>query len=129
MAGEAGTLGVPPPPKMNKIKVMLSGLAWWAVLGAHAQPTRSNEPAPAVQVYVQSEARDLARGYAKAFASLSKAPISLVARKDGGGTRVFEDVRSVRDVEGVLLVEVGRGLLYIINANEVLYVTDGPLLK
>jgi len=42
--------------------------------------------------------------------------------------RVLEDVKQVRASEGVLVIEVGRGLLYIVNPKDVVYLTDGPQL-
>jgi len=40
--------------------------------------------------------------------------------------RVLEDVKGVRAAEGVLVIEVGRGLIYVINPKDVVYLTDGP---
>ena len=90
--------------------------------GAFAQSQSS--PAP-VQVSVESEAKELANGYAKAFSQLSRPPLTLVFQKEGV-LHVLEDVKGVRAAEGVLVVEVGRGLIYIINAKDVVYLTDGP---
>jgi hypothetical protein len=46
-----------------------------------------------------------------------------------GSTRVLEDVRSVRASEGVLIVEVGRGLLYLVNPRDIVWITDGQTTK
>jgi hypothetical protein len=74
---------------------------------------------------VESEAKDLANGYALGFSQLSRPPLTLAFQKEGM-MRVLEDVKSVRAVEGVLVVEVGRGLIYVINPKDVVYLTDGP---
>lgn len=77
-----------------------------------------------IQVSVESEVKDLAKGYAAAFALLSRPPLTLVFQKEGN-LNTLEDVKSVRAVDGVLVVEVGRGLLYVINPKDVVYLTDG----
>jgi hypothetical protein len=84
---------------------------------------QSSAPPP-VNITVQSEAKDLARGYAKASTELSRPPVTLALQKDGV-VRVLEDVRQVHDSEGVLVVEVGKGIIYLINPKDVLYITDG----
>jgi len=109
--------------------IALIVLASLLVSGAYAQssahPSQS-QPADK-EVIVQSEVKDLARGYALAFSQLSRPPLTLVCQREGQ-QRVLEDVKSVRAAEGVLVVEVGRGLIYVINAKDVLYLTDGGKL-
>jgi len=101
-------------------------LASVLVTGAFAQSQQS-APAPSgpVHVSVDSEAKDLANGYALAFTQLSRPPLTLTFQKDGV-LRVLEDVKQVRAAGGVLVVEVGRGLVYVINPKDVVYLTDGP---
>jgi len=84
-------------------------------------------PTAPVQVSVESESKDLAKGYAMAFAQLSRPPLTIAFQKEGV-LRVLEDVKQVRASEGVLVIEVGRGLLYIVNPKDVVYLTDGPQL-
>jgi hypothetical protein len=95
--------------------------------GAYGQASGSSQSQGSnpVQVSVESEAKDLARGYAIAFSQLSRPPLTLAFQRDGA-LRVLEDVKGVRAAEGALVVEVGRGLIYVINAKDVLYLTDGP---
>ncbi|MFT3868992.1 MAG: hypothetical protein QM715_11090 [Nibricoccus sp.] len=104
-------------------------LASALVSGAFAQSsTRPPQSQPTdKEVAVQSEVKDLARGYALAFSQLSRPPLTLVFQREGQ-QRVLEDVKAVRAAEGVLVVEVGRGLIYVINAKDVLYLTDGGKL-
>lgn len=98
--------------------------------GAFAQSSgrSSSAPSGSTEVVVQSEAQDLARGYAAAFSQLSRPPLTLVFQKEGS-VRVLEDVKTVRAAEGVLVVEVGRGLIYVVNAKDVVYLTDGRPLS
>ncbi len=78
-----------------------------------------------VNVVVLSESQSLATGYAEAFKQLSRPPLTLAFQKEGS-LRVLEDVKNVRASGGVIIVEVGRGLIYVINAQDVVYLTDGP---
>jgi len=92
--------------------------------GAFAQ-TQSAASSTPVHVTVDSEAKDLANGYALAFTQLSRPPLTITFQKEGV-LRVLEDVKQVRAAGGVLVVEVGRGLIYVINPKDVVYLTDGP---
>ena len=87
--------------------------------------TQTSAPSAPAQVMVESEAKDLANGYALAFSQLSRPPLTLAFQKEGV-MRVLEDVKGVRAAEGVLVIEVGRGLIYVINPKDVVYLTDGP---
>ena len=93
--------------------------------GAFAQDRSTQGTASPINVSVESEARSLASGYTEAFKQLSRPPITLVFQKEGS-MRVLEDVKQVRAADGVLVVEVGRGLIYVINSKDVVYLTDGP---
>ena len=77
-----------------------------------------------VHVEVNSEAKDLADGYARASAKLTRPPITLALQKEGV-LRIIEDVRSVQSAQGVIIIEVGKGLIYVINPKDVVYITDG----
>lgn len=96
---------------------------FFAVAASSALGQSQNSTQP-VQVTVQSEARELARGFARASSELNRPPVTLVLQKEGI-LRVIEDVRQVRDSEGVLVVEQGKGLIYLVNPRDVLYITDG----
>jgi hypothetical protein len=92
--------------------------------GAFAQSSTAPQPPP-VNVVVESEARSQALGYELAFKQLSRPPLTIVFEKEGT-VRVLEDVKQVRAAAGVVLVEVGRGLIYVINPKDIIYLTDGP---
>ena len=97
------------------------------VLASSAFAQSSTAPASAAPLHisVDSEAKDLANGYALAFSQLSRPPLTLAFQKEGV-LRVLEDVKQVRAAGGALVVEVGRGLIYVINPKDVVYLTDGP---
>ena len=92
---------------------------------AQSHTTQASASSAPAQVMVESEAKDLANGYALAFSQLSRPPLTLAFQKEGV-MRVLEDVKGVRAAEGVLVIEVGRGLIYVINPKDVVYLTDGP---
>lgn len=103
---------------MRKLSLLILSLSAAAAYG------ESQVASAPLQVSVESEAKDMARGYAVAFTQLSRPPITLALQKEGV-VRVLEDVKQVRAAEGVLLVEVGKGVMYVVNPKDVLYLTDG----
>ena len=113
-----------PKSIMNYLPHML--LASVLTTGAFAQShTQAPTPSAPAQIMVESEAKDLANGYALAFSQLSRPPLTLAFQKEGV-LRILEDVKAVRAAEGVLVIEVGRGLIYVINPTDIVYLTDGP---
>ena len=102
-------------------------LAVALVSGAYAQ-SQSAPAATPVHVTVESESKDLANGYALAFTQLSRPPLTIAFQKEGV-LRTLEDVKQVRAAGGALVVEVGRGLIYVINPKDVVYLTDGPQIE
>jgi hypothetical protein len=104
---------------MYKIIAIISALL--ASVSMYAQSAANATP---VQVTVNSETKDLAQGYARAASKLTRPPVTLAFQKDGV-MRILEDVRSIQDSEGILVVEVGKGLIYLINPKDVVYITDG----
>lgn len=95
------------------IKYLLSGVFLLSI--AQAQVNSPDH----INVTVESDAKALAQGYARAATRLSRPPITLAVQKEGV-VRVLEDVQSVKDSGGVLVVEVGKGLVYLINAKDVI---------
>ena len=79
---------------------------------------------PTVKFTADSETKDLAQGYARAASLLKRLPVTLVFQKEGV-VRMIEDVRSIRDSQGILVVEVAKGLTYLVNPKDVVYFTDG----
>ena len=99
--------------------------ALFSVATAMAQPT---QVAPSTSVTINTDAKELAQGYARVANKLSRPPITLAMQREGV-VRILEDVQSIKDSEGVLVVEVGKGLIYLVNAKDVIYITDGSQLK
>jgi hypothetical protein len=83
---------------------------------------------PEFRVLVSSDSKELAKGFAQAFANVAHSPVSLGFERDGI-LRVLEDVRGLKDADGVIVVEVGKGLTYILNPRDVVFVTDGSVPK
>lgn len=110
---------------MKKYMILAAILA--ACSGAYADSAVSTPPAT-TQVTVQSDVKDLAKGYATAFGSLTNTPFTLVMQREGV-TREIEDVQAVSASDGVLIVKTGKNLSYIVNPKDIVYITDGIKLK
>ncbi len=99
-------------------------------LAFSATAVANDSPAPLaneIRVNVDAEAASLSRGFGLVSAQLNRPPISLVFTR-GERDYVLEDVRSLRAADGVVVVEVGKGVLYVLNPKDILYVTDGKVL-
>jgi hypothetical protein len=90
--------------------------------------TASQSSQPPVTVRVATEVEELARGYAAAFSSITRTPVYLIHSRDDI-TTVLVSVKSMKASAGVLIVEVEKGLTYIINPRDVVMITDAPPRK
>lgn len=86
------------------------------------------EPVPATPgnttVVVPTTASDLAAGYAAAITQMS--PKSLVIYFEGDGKVVAaRGIRSAKALQGVLLVTFSAGDMLAINAEKIVFITDG----
>jgi len=81
--------------------------------------------APPPTIRVPTEAEELARGYADAFATITHTPIYVVHSRDDT-TLVLVGVRSVRAMGGVLVVQDEKGLTYALNPRDIVMITDAP---
>ncbi len=90
--------------------------------------TSSQSTQPPVTVRVATEVEELARGYAAAFASITRTPVYLIHSRDDA-TTVLVSVKSVKASAGVLIVEIEKGLTYVINPRDVVMITDAPPRK
>jgi hypothetical protein len=88
----------------------------------------SSQSSPPVTVRVATEVEELARGYAAAFTSITRTPVYLIHSRDDT-TTVLVSVKSVKASAGVLIVEVEKGLTYVINPRDVVMLTDAPPKK
>jgi hypothetical protein len=107
---------------MNKL--LLASLVCFTCVPAFvAAQSTSDSAQPPVNVVVTSEARELALGYAAAFAQIKGIPVHLILQKEGKSYTLI-DVKSLKAAGGVLVVETGRGLTYLVNAKDVVWITD-----
>ena len=77
---------------------------------------------------MESENKLLARAYVQAFSALVRPPFTLTMQRENI-TYTLEDVRGVKDVGGLLVVEVGRGFNYVVNPKDVIAISDGPAVR
>ena len=97
----------------------------FAVVGFGQTSSQSSQP---VTVRVATEVEELARGYAAAFSGFTRTPVYLIHSRDDT-TTVLVSVKSVKASAGVLIVEVEKGLTYVINPRDVVMLTDAPPKK
>ena len=113
---------------MKNSLLVVCAVSLSAVTGVFAQSASSGKFEPEVNVTVESDARLLAKGYAQSFGTLLRPPFTMTLQR---GEKLFllEDVRGVKEASGILVVEVGRGLTYMVNPKDVLALTDGPAMR
>lgn len=104
------------------MKIILPMLFLAAAVAGFAQTLPSGAQAP-VTVRVDSEAEQLARGYAAAFATITRTPVYLVHSRDDN-TTILSSIRSVKVSGAVLIVETDKGLIYALNPKDVVMITD-----
>ena len=92
------------------------------------QSVDSGLPPRPANVEIRTEVDELARGYAAAFASITRTPVYLVHSRDDTST-ILVSIKSVKAVGGVLVVQDERGLTYILNPKDVVMITDAPPKK
>lgn len=101
------------------MKTILLGLALALTTTGFAQTTGM----PPVNVEVSSESQALAEGFAAAFRSITSVPIYLTFERAGIRT-VISSVTEVRAVRGVVVVKLSSGLVYVLNPNDILSISD-----
>ena len=106
---------------MNKL--LLASLVCFTCAPAFVAAQSSSEATPPSVQYVYSEATELARGYAAAFAQIKGIPVHLILQKEGK-SYTLTDVKSLKAAGGVLVVETGGGLTYLVNPKDVVWITD-----
>ncbi|HTX65021.1 MAG TPA: hypothetical protein VMD31_04565 [Opitutaceae bacterium] len=109
------------------MKIIATLLFLAAAAVGFAQSAPANPPPP-VNVRLDTEVEQLARGYAAAFSAITHTPIYLIHTRDDT-TTVLVSLRSVRAVDGVLVVQDEKNLTYVINPRDVVMITDAPPKK
>lgn len=95
------------------------------VAGLRAADTSSGP----VNVTINSEATELAAGYARAFLNLRSVPFHVQLEREGGKTIFINDIKRISAVGAVLLLETGKGLLYVVNPKDIVWFSDAPMEK
>ncbi len=91
-----------------------------------AQPAPASSAPAAGAVNIRSEASELAAGFAAAFPAFGSRPVFLVYERAGKTTVIFP-VRALEASGGVLLVRLENRSVHVINARDVVALTDeGP---
>ncbi|BET67140.1 hypothetical protein ASA1KI_20580 [Opitutales bacterium ASA1] len=103
----------------------LFALAIVACLATALAPAASKAQTGGNTINVPSEAEQLARGFAAAYDEIQRTPVFLVYER-AGRTAVVSSVRSIRAIGGVLVVVNDKRLTYIVNARDVVCLTDDP---
>ncbi|GAB1488410.1 hypothetical protein MASR2M8_08550 [Opitutaceae bacterium] len=107
-------------PRILFVLVALSGGA------LAAQPAPAPVPPSLGPVVVRSEASELAAGFAASFQAFGSRPVFLVYER-AGRTTVISPVRAMEASGGVLLVRLENRSVHVINARDVVALTDeGP---
>jgi len=84
-------------------------------------------PQETINVRVESEGQSLAKGYEKAFNKLPSGARYAVIKTDKGAQYIEGSIRSVEAIEAVLIIHMDNGLAYIINAHDIVKITNlGP---
>lgn len=97
---------------------------------AFAGFAQAADPGPSrpSDVQASTEVAELARGYAAAFAGIAHSPVYLIHSRDETST-VLAGIKSVKAVEGVLVVRDERGMTYVMNPRDVVMITDAAPKK
>ena len=101
------------------------------IASAFAATTQAQHSAgnSSINLNADSETRELAHGYARAFSTL-RGSMTIMLRHNNTITYVLEDVHTLKENNGILVAELGRsGPIYLINPKDIVYITNGPALK
>ena len=79
---------------------------------------------PDFQVELESEAVKLAEGFAKAFAKMPAGPKYIKITGKGEGKYLEGSVQELEAFEGVLLVRMERGPVFVIDAERLIWITN-----
>lgn len=109
--------------KNHFIPVLILFAASWA------QGATTDAPSPIVNLRVKGENEELAEGFAKAFSSLKSVPMHVLIEREGGEPTVIPDIKRVTAAGAVLILETGRGLVYVVRPRDIVWFSDAPAAK
>ena len=85
-------------------------------------------PAPVVNIQERDNLEELARSYARAFTFLKTTPVHIALQREGR-TTVLNDIKRLTSAGSVLVVENGKGLIFLVNPRDVFWISDSPVPK
>jgi hypothetical protein len=77
-----------------------------------------------IRVDLDNELQSLAQGYTAAFAAMPTGPKYIRVRGDDGPVYLEGSVAGVEAFEGVLLIRIERGPVIVVNARDVIRMTN-----
>lgn len=111
-------------------KTLISLLIIAAAPVAFSATTDTPAPAsPPVNVTVKSDGQELAAGFAAAFTRLRHVPFHVQLQREGSAAIVINDIKTVSAAGAALLIETNKGLFYVINPKDVIWISDAPVEK
>ncbi|HEY0946297.1 MAG TPA: hypothetical protein VGD81_13560 [Opitutaceae bacterium] len=91
---------------------------------SYAQRSSGDGSSPVFNLRMKGENEELAEGYAKAFSSLRSVPVHVLIGREGGEPTVIADIKRVSASGAVLVLETGRGLVYVVRPKDILWFSD-----
>ena len=113
---------------MKNHLIPLLALGLWSLPPAIAAQATTTAPAPVVNLQERDNLEELARSYARAFTFLKTTPVHIALQREGR-TTVLNDIKKLTNAGSVLVVENGKGLIYLINPRDVFWISDSPAPK
>ena len=107
---------------MNKLVTV--GFLLLATTLVDAAP--GDAPSPVFNLRVKGENEELAEGYAKAFSSLRSVPFHVRLSREDGESLVIPDIKRVTASGAVLVLETGKGLIYVVRPKDIMWFSDAP---
>jgi len=120
---------------MGKNKILRTWICGFLILcfaSTLLSQTASHSPAarPSVTVEFENEVQALAKGFEEAFRVLPSGGKYIEISTVSGPVYLNGSVRSVKAMEGVLLIVMEQGLIYAISARDIIKITnDKPATK
>ena len=112
---------------MKRLLIILLILA--STSCAFSATTETAPVSQPVNVTVKSEGQELATGFAAAFTRLRHVPFHVQLQHEGGAPIVINDIKMVSAAGAALLIETNKGLFYVINPKDVIWISDAPVEK